>query len=273
MRGRMSLRASEVVAEPDGRHFRHQGVAGSGHRLVGALLRDGGDGAARRPAAVIGTAWRDPAGAIVWGWPDDDGGTPLRPAPEGSWKACLLPPALSLVLAMRRRGTDLGARALVLGEGIKARLALAVAVTLGCRGSLWSEPSDVVMPGGRKPEIVIETTGDAAQLDRALACCRDWGVVYSMGGGLASGPQDYYQHVHRRALTVFHVPECPVMLPGEAAIAARGVDLLMAAVEGIAIATGEWVPAVVQPGECPARLYRERGPWSVLEVAAGGAQS
>lgn len=217
---------------------------------------------------MIGAAWTDDAGQAHWGWPGVDAVTLLHPAPGGDWRCCLLPPALSLALCMRRCGTDLGLHAAVLGNGVAAGLATAVAEALGCRMSQPAEgPASGGPPLGSAP-IVIETSGERSHLETALALCADWGVVYSMAGGLSSSPVDYYTHVHRRALTVCHVPDHPASGPGDEARIERGAAILVPALQRcIPGETGAGDTAVVQPGHRPARLLRDGSGLCLVTVA------
>lgn len=235
-------------------------------RLTSVLFREkraeSGEGTFR----VIGAGWIDDAGGPHWGWPARDAGLGLRPAPGGDWRVCLLPPALSLALCMRRRRTDLGLHAVVLGKGLLAAIATAVAEAVGCRvtrredgdGSAWSAP------------IVIEASGARASLETALARCADWGVVYSLAGGLSSSAVDYYTDVHRRALTVCRVPDVPVPAPGEDGVVDGGVTVLAPGLaRHVPAAPGAGGTAVLQPGDRPARLVRDASGLGLITDAGG----
>jgi threonine dehydrogenase-like Zn-dependent dehydrogenase len=160
----------------------------------------------------------------------------------------------------------MGARTLVVGEGFLARVARAVALSVGCRvAAVPGRGEETPVERGR-PDIVIETTGERSNLDRAVERCRDWGKVFSMAGALTSLSLDYYSHVHRRALTMAHVSERPVLLPGEEDHAERCAALLAEALRGITPSQDEVLEARVLPGETPGCLARERSGWGLLRV-------
>jgi hypothetical protein len=261
-------RAVELKVLDGGHRLDERWLEGAPCRLTGVLLRDPPAASGAGAPRVIGAAWVDDAGEHHWGWPSDDGATLLRPAPGGDWRGCLLPPAVSLALCMRRRGTDLGLRAAILGAGLAASLATAVAETLGCRvtrqdggassaaGSSWSAP------------IVVEASGARAGLETALARCEDWGVVYSMAGGLSSSALDYYTDVHRRALTVCRVPDVPGAASGGGELVERGAAVLLPALgRVVADLTGDRERASVQPGDRPAQLVRDGSGLCLVTVA------
>jgi hypothetical protein len=254
----MWLRTAELTLTPDAVRLRHETVSGPECRLRAALLRcNGAPGGAAGPQ-VAGAAWESPDGDTYWGWPDGAGSVRLWPASARPDVCVMLPTALALALALRRSGTEPGARALVIGEGFLARVARAVASAAGCR----VEAADAASG----PDVVIETTGESQNLDRAAALCRPWGRIYSLGGGLASGPFDYYPQVHSRALTLARVPDHPVLLAGEAEIVERGAARLTDALGGIAPAAEETLEALVLPAGARARVARERSGWSLLLV-------
>jgi len=196
---------------------------------------------------------------------DTAGGLAKRIAGGEAFDVVVLPPALSLALAFRRGGTEPGMRALVIGDGFAARYARAVAFTVGCRvQSLAAREEEA--PGNRRPDILIETSGDPQNLEWALRTCPDWGTVYSVGGALTSSPLDYYAHVHRRALALTHVPERPAPLQGEEQILERGATQLASVLAGITPDQDEELKAGVQADEWSVRLRRERGGWALLRV-------
>lgn len=259
-------RTAEIQVLDGGRRVVERWLEGPPCRLASVLVRERraetGAGALR----VIGAGWIDDAGGPHWGWPAEDDRLVLRPAPAFDWRACLLPPALSLALCMRRRRTDLGLHSVVLGKGLLAEIATAVAEAVGCRvtrkededGSTWSAP------------IVIEASGRRPGLETALARCEDWGVVYSLAGGLSSSAVDYYTDVHRRALTVCRVPEVPVPAPGEGAVLDGGVAVLVPALgRRVLAAPGTGETAVLQPGDRPARLVRDASGLCLITDAGG----
>jgi hypothetical protein len=181
---------------------------------------------------------------------------------------------MSLALALRRGGVDLGAPALVLGEGIAARIARSVAQALGCRvrrDAPVREPVDGVdatseqSPESSHAPIVIETSGAPDGFGRAVARCSDWGTVLWLGQALTSAPFDYYADVHRRALRVTHVPDRPVLLAGDEEIVARGGALLLDALQGLRPDPCEVVRVLILPDDAPARLLVEAGGWGLLE--------
>lgn len=261
-------RVAEVRVGDGGHLLGERWVSGPPGRLMSALLRERPAGPGTDPPRVIGASWTDDAGGHHWGWFAADGTATLRPAPGDDWRGCLLPLALSLALCMRRRGLDLGSRAEVLGTGLAAGVATAVAEALGCRvghqetgtgaagGSDWSAP------------IVIEASGARASLETALARCEDWGVVYSMAGGLSSSAIDYYTDVHRRALTVCRVPDVPVTAPGEDDLVDGGAAVLLPALaRRVSTAPGPREPALVQPGDRSAHLVRDASGLCLVTVA------
>ena len=247
---------------------RHGGDSGPEVRLAAALLTwdsPRGDMDSTR-ANFSGIAWRGADGGTLWGWPDERGQIQLRPGSGRPEDCCLLPAALSLALALRRSGCDLGAVTLVIGDGFRGRMARAVAATLGCR---ILAPESANSKDGRnesRTAVVIETTGDPDHFRVAVERCRDWGTVLSLGGALTSAPFDYYPDVHRRALTVTHVPDRPVLCPGEEEIAERCGGLLIEAVRGIRPAPDEVLDARVLPEDASGELTIERGGWGLLRV-------
>jgi threonine dehydrogenase-like Zn-dependent dehydrogenase len=215
---------------------------------------------------IAGIAWEGPGGAILWGWPDDEGRVLLRQGSDRAEVCSVLPPALSLALAFRRSGAEPGTRALVIGDGFAARYARAVASTVGCRVRwLPAGRQEDTDPKGR-PDVVVEASGGPQNLAWGIQRCRDWGTIYSVGGALASVPLDYYTQVHRRALTVTHVPELPVLRAEEEEIVERGAAALMIALRGITPESEEVWEATVQPEGARGRLSRERSGWGLLRV-------
>jgi len=266
----MWFRTAEITTTSEGVEIRDAPSSGPDCRLRAALLRWDAPGGAPPGAAVAGAAWEGPGGAVYWGWPDKAGQIQLRPGPGDPEVCSLLPPALSMALAFRRSGADLGVRAHVIGGGFLSRLAGAVALAVGCRLRLETGRNKEETARTSLWDLVIETTGDPGELDRAVALCRDWGTILSLGGGLMSGPMNYYAHVHRRALNLTHVPDRPVLCPGDEEIAERGAPVLAAALRGIAPAREEESRARVLPEGRSARLVRERSGWGLLTVGGSG---
>jgi hypothetical protein len=262
----MWFRTAEVTATPDVVRIRHETASGPEVPLRAALLRWDAPGGGAPGVSLAGAAWEGPDGAIFWGWPDDAGQVQLRPGSGSPEVCCILPPALSLALALRRSGSELGTHALVIGEGFLARVARAVASTVGFRVGTQPGGGEEIPVVGAPPDVVIETTGQLGNLNRAVERCRDWGRVFSMAGALTSVRLDYYPHVHRRALTVAYVPDRPVLRPNEEEIAEGGAALLAQALCGIAPSRDEALDARVLPEETPGRLARERSGWGLLMV-------
>jgi hypothetical protein len=217
-------------------------------------------------AALAGLAWEGPDCTIFWGWPDDHGRVELRPGNDCPEVCSVLPPALSLALSLRRSGAELGSPALVIGDGFLARIARAVAVTVGFRVATLTGRSDVEAYAGTHPHVVIETTGERRNIDWALESSRDWGRVFSMSESLMRFPLNYYTHVHRRALTLTHVPGRPLLCAGEEEIVERGAALLAGPLRGITPALDESLDARVLPEGVTGRLARERSGWGLLLV-------
>lgn len=264
----MWLRTPEIVASEGSVLIRHAGDRGPECRLGAALVRwdrtGGGPGGVR--AAFSGLAWRDSGGRTLWGWPDEEGRIEVRPAEGRPGECCLLPAAMSLALALRRAGCELGARTAVLGSGVIAGIARAVAAALGGRVSARED----VAPGGEggspRTAVAIDTTGDPGRLGEAVQRCADWGTVLSLGGALTSASFDYYPDVHRRALKVVHVPDRPVLLPGEQDLVGRGSALLLRALRDLPAAGGSLLEARVLPEGAPGTVLVEPGGWGLLRV-------
>jgi hypothetical protein len=257
-------RTAEVTISPDGVRFRHGAVTGPEGRLRAALLRVNPAGEADSGATLVGAGWQGQDGATSWGWPDGEGQMRLWPGTDRPQVCSLLPPALSLALAFRRSGTDLGARVLVIGDGFLARIARAAASAVGLNIREPAVRDEQTVDEGVRPDVVIEATGEPRNLDRAVERCAAWGRVYSLGGALVTGPLDYYPHVHCRALTVTHVPDRPILLAGEEPIVERGAVRLAEFVREIAPAPEETVATSVLPEGTPARLALERSGWGLL---------
>lgn len=262
----MWSRIAEITSTRDVVRIRHEGISGPECRLRAALVRWEEPEDPTRRVDLVGAAWEAPGGAISWGWPDVEGRFELRPGPDRPEVCSVLPPALSLALAFRRSGVELGECALVLGDGFLARLACAVASAVGYRVVQASEASGEEAGDPTRADVVIETTAVPTRLEWAAARCRDWGRVYALGGALTSVPLNYYAHVHRRALTLTQVPDRPVFCAGEAEIATRGTDRLAEAVRGIRPERVEILDAQVSPDGSSARLERERSGWGLLLV-------
>src|SRR5436309_9520695 len=129
----MWLRTAEVTISGNAVSLRDEAASGPECHLRAAVLRFNVNGGEAQAAIVAGAAWEGPDGTTYWGWPDGEGRIRLRAGPAGPEVCSVLPPALSLALALRRGGTDLGARALVIGDGFLARIARAVVSAAGCR--------------------------------------------------------------------------------------------------------------------------------------------
>lgn len=220
----------------------------------------GPDDATRGEVTLHGIAWDRAGEGSRWGWPSVDGRIEVRESAADPIVCSVLPPALSLALAIRRTRVEFGARALVLGGGFPADLAGAVAAHLGCRVRIAAEPAaDPPSLEGDPYDLVIETLGEPRALARALAACKDYGTVCSMGAAMGRGPLDSYRHVHRRALTLIHVPMPPRPGPGDEEIIERGVPGLARALGGIAPARDEVFELRCVPGGERGQLVRERG--------------
>lgn len=254
----MWLRTAELTITPDAVRIRHETVSGPECRLLAALLRCNGPSGGIPGGQLAGAAWEGPDGATYWGWPDGAGTARLRPGSARPEVCVILPAALAQALALRRSRIEPGARALVIGNGFLARVARAVAHVSGCR----IEATE--MAAGA--DIVIETTGEPQNLDRAAALCRPWGRIYSLGGGLASGPFDYYPQVHSRALTLVQVPDRPILLAGEDEMVERGAPRLVEVLDGIVPAPEQILEAMVLPAGARARVARESSGWGLLRV-------
>ena len=262
----MWLRTAEITFARDGWSIRHDTVSGPECRLRAALLRWDPSVKGEAGGALAGAAWEGPDGRIYWGWPDEAGRIGLRAAPDRPEVCSVLPPALSLALAFRRSGAEMGGHALVVGEGFLSRVARVVVLAAGCR---VSAPSGRNQGGSRveqRPDIVIETTGQPENLEWAIERCRDWGMVFSAGGALTSAPLDYYPHVHQRALAVAHVPAHPMLHPGEEALADRTAEILAATLRGLSPSGDEVQGARILPEGTAGRLERERSGWGLLVV-------
>jgi hypothetical protein len=268
MKKLMWCRIAEVKTTSNAVSITHEwSGADTGHRLRSALLRwerssDGGSG--RSSATIAGAAWERPGGGVLWGWPDDEGRVLLR---EGSDRelCSVLPPALSLALAIRRGGVEPGLRALVIGDGFAARYARAVTSALGLRVQSLAGPIGDALPEP-SPEVLVETSGNANYLAWVLQVAPDRGTVYSAGGALTSAPLDYYTHVHRRALALTHVPERPVLRPEEEEIVERGAAVLETALRGITPVRDDEVEASVWPEAWSGPLVLERSGWGMILV-------
>ena len=265
----MWCRIAEVSTTREAVRVRYEGPPVAECRLRAALLRwepPGGGASDAARAVIAGAACEGAEGAVLWGWPDEEGRVLLRPGSDRAEFCSVLPPALSLALAFRRGGAEPGTRALVIGDGFAAHYARAVASTVGCRVRWLPVGGDESGGAMVRPDIVVEASGDPRNLAWGIQVCRDWGTVYSLGGALASGALDYYTHVHRRALIVTHVPERPVLLPGEEEIIGRGFAGLTHALRGITPASEERLEVLVWPEGAPGRLARERSGWGLLLV-------
>ena len=264
----MWLRSAEAVLSGSSLKIRHGGITESDGRLRAALLRRerSAGGANRSRVSLSGLAFQDVEGRILWGWPDASGRIRMRPGDERPEVSCLLPAALSLALALRRSDCDLGAQALVLGDGFAARMAGAVAAAVGCRVLA----AGTIQGDGRgpapRPAIVVETSGEPQRLAEAVERCRDWGLVLSLGDALGQAPFDYYAHVHRRALTLVQVPDCPVPTGEEEDLVERVPGLLAAALGGLRPAPEEVLEAEVLPEGAVGRAEFERSGWGLLLV-------
>jgi hypothetical protein len=260
-------RAAEIRVRDGGRLVSERWLAGPPCRLIAVLCHERPSAADTDSPSVIGAAWIDDAGESFWGWPSDDGTMALRTAPGGDWRACLLPPAMSLALSMRRRGTDFGLRAVVLGAGFAAEIAMTAAEALGCRVT----HHDAGVDANRRPDwsapIIIEASGTRTNLEIALARCEDWGVVYSMAGGQSASSIDYYTEVHRRALSLFRVPDVPVPGPGEDELIDGGAAVLIPALSRrVSSEPGSRETAAVRLGDRRARLVRDASGLCVVTV-------
>ena len=262
----MWSRIAEITSTRDVVRIRHEWISGPECRLRAALVRWEEPEDPTRRVALVGVAWEAPGGAISWGWPDVAGRFELRTGPDRPEVCSVLPPALSLALAFRRGGVELGERALILGDGFLARLACAVASAVGYRVVQTSEPGGHDAGDSMRADVVIETTAVPNRLEWATTRCRDWGRVYSLGGGLTSVPLNYYAHVHRRALTLTQVPDRPVLCAGEEEIVTRGTARLADAVRGIRPEGVEILDAQMFPDGSSGRLERERSGWGLLLV-------
>src|SRR5437867_4432398 len=262
----MWSRIAEITSTRDVVRIRHEGISGPECRLRAALVRWEEPEDPTRRVALVGVAWEAPGGAISWGWPDVAGRFELRTGPDRPEVCSVLPPALSLALAFRRSGVELGERALVLGDGFLARLACAVASAVGYRVIQASEAGGLDAIDATRADVVIETTGTSTHLEWAAERCRDWGKVYSMGGALTSVPLNYYTHVHQRALTLTQVPDCPVFCPGEEEVATRATARLSDAVAGVRPERVELLDAQVLPDGFSGHLEREQSGWGLLLI-------
>src|SRR6266571_7432059 len=173
----MWLRTVEITTTPGAVRIRDDAGAGPDCRLRAALLRWDAPGGGAPGAALAGAAWEGPDGAVYWGWPDGEGRIQLRPGPDRPEVCSLLPPALSLALALRRSGAEPGVRAHVIGGGFLSRLAVAVALSVGCRVRVMAGRSEEDTSPRARPDVVMETTAAPIDIARATTPCHDWGTI------------------------------------------------------------------------------------------------
>lgn len=119
-------------------------------------------------------------------------------------------------------GQALAQLASIAGAGRVVGLADEGSVQTGSVGVVWtSDPDKAVeyLPRGQA-DLLIETSGNPAQLEKLLASVRGGGRILLVGSGAAGTANfDFYPHLHRRSLTLKSVTL-------QAALAETGDDRL-----------------------------------------------
>ncbi|NJN98801.1 MAG: zinc-binding dehydrogenase [Anaerolineales bacterium] len=145
--------------------------------------------------------------------------------------------AVALLRAVKLIQIELGETVLVSGNGPVGQAVAQLARIAGAGrvigltddGSVQTDDTQVVwmtdlgkvaehLPQGQA-DLLIETSGNPAQLEKLLACVRGGGRILLVGSIAGSANFDFYPHLHRRSLTLKSVTL-------QAALAETGDDRL-----------------------------------------------
>jgi hypothetical protein len=224
-------------------------VGTNAERLEAVLVhRPAGQRSETALPRLISSVWREAEGRLHFGWPGPDGSISGLETALAPRRAVLLAPALALAAALRRAAPGLGTRCRVVGEGMPAALARAVAADFGTRDAGKS-----IRPG-----LVIVTEPSGENLEVGLREVEDGGSILALGEPADLPPLDFYPHVHRRGLRLDVVPWLLPDREEAAALWTRG----RARLERLADAFDSGTDAV-------ASMTREGNGWRVAPAGPG----
>jgi hypothetical protein len=176
-------------------------VGTNAERLEAVLVhRPAGRRAETAPPRLISSVWREAQGRLHFGWPGPDGSISGLETALVPRRAVLLAPALALAAALRRASPGLGTRCLVVGEGMAAALARAVAADFGTRDAGRRITEVAAKQKSIRPGLVIVTEPSGEHLEAGLKGVEDGGSILALGEPADLPPIDFYPHVHRRGL-------------------------------------------------------------------------
>ena len=185
-------------------------VGTNAERLEAVLVhRPAGKRSETFPPRLISSVWREAEGRLHFGWPGPDGSIAGLETALSPRRALLLAPALALAAALRRASPGLGTRCLVVGEGMPAALARAVAADFGTREAARRRTEVAAKQKPIRPGLVIVTEPSGENLEAGLKDVEEGGSILALGEPADLPPIDFYPHVHRRGLRLDIVPWWP----------------------------------------------------------------